>query len=77
MANQCPQPLQNVFLEHMRSKAVPVTIFLVNGIKLQGCITYFDVYAIELTRAGQTQVIYKQAVATILPGGAVDLSQNT
>ncbi len=75
MADQRPQPLQNIFLEHVRSKAVPVTIFLVNGIKLQGCITYFDMYAVELTRAGQTQVIYKQAISTILPGSPVQLSQ--
>ena len=75
MADQRPQALQNVFLEHMRVRAVPVTIFLVNGIKLQGCITYFDIYAIELTRGGQTQIIYKQAISTILPGSPVQLSQ--
>ncbi len=75
MADERSQALQTVFLEHMRSKAVPVTIFLVNGIKLQGCITYFDIYAVELTRAGQTQIIYKQAISTIFPGSPVQLSQ--
>jgi host factor-I protein len=74
MADQRPQSLQNVFLEHVRSRSVPVTIFLVNGVKLQGCITYFDTYSIELTRAGESQMIYKQAVSTILPAGPVQLS---
>ncbi len=75
MADQRPESLQTVFLEHMRSQAVPLTIFLVNGIKLQGCITYFDTYSVELTRAGQTQIVYKQAISTIVPGGPVQLSQ--
>jgi host factor-I protein len=75
MADQRPQSLQTIFLEHMRSKAVPVTIFLVNGIKLQGYITYFDTYAVELTKAGHTQVVYKHAISTILPGGPVQLSE--
>jgi len=76
MAEQRPESLQNVFLEHVRSKAVPVTIFLVNGIKLQGYITYFDAYSLELTRAGQTQVVYKGAISTIMPGSPVQLSQD-
>ena len=75
MAELRPTSLQNVFLEHVRSKSVPVTIFLVNGVKLQGCITYFDTYSIELTRAGESQMLYKQAVSTILPVGPVQLSQ--
>ena len=75
MAEARPTSLQNVFLEHVRSKGVQVTIFLVNGVKLQGSITYFDTYSIELTRAGESQMLYKQAVSTILPAGPVQLSQ--
>jgi host factor-I protein len=75
MAGQSTQTLQNVFLEHVRSNTVPVTIFLVNGIKLQGNITYSDAYTLELTRVGQSQVIYKQAISTILPGSPVQLAQ--
>ena len=74
MADQRPHSLQNVFLDHMRANGVPVTIFLVSGVKLQGCITYFDTYSIELTRAGESQMIYKQAVSTIIPAGPVQLS---
>ncbi len=71
-----PQSLQNVFLEHVRSHRVPVMIFLINGVKLQGCVTYFDTYSVELTRAGQSQVLYKQAISTIQPAEPVDLRQD-
>ncbi len=73
MADQRPAALQTIFLEHVRLKKVPVTVFLVNGIKLQGEITYFDTYAIGLSRAGHTQMIYKQAISTIQPGVPVQL----
>ncbi len=73
MADQRPASLQTIFLEHVRSNKVPVMVFLVNGIKLQGEITYFDTYAIGLTRAGHTQMIYKQAISSIQPGVPVQL----
>ena len=75
MADSRPASLQTIFLDHIRSKKVPVTVFLVNGIKLQGEITYFDTYAVGLTRAGHTQMIYKQAISTIQPGVPVQLHQ--
>ncbi len=75
MADSRPANLQTIFLEHVRSKKVPVTVFLVNGTKLQGEITYFDTYAVGLTRAGHTQMIYKQAISTIQPGVPVQLHQ--
>ncbi len=73
MADPRPANLQTIFLDHIRSKKVPVTVFLVNGTKLQGEITYFDTYAVGLTRAGHTQMIYKQAISTIQPGVPVQL----
>ena len=73
MDDQRPANLQPFFLEHVRSKKVPVTVFLVIGIKLQGEITSFDMYAIGLSRAGHTQMIYKQAISTIQPGEPVQL----
>ncbi len=73
MADPRPASLQTIFLEHVRSKKVPLTVFLVNGIKLQGEITSFDIYAIGLFKAGHTQMIYKQAIATIQPGEPVQL----
>lgn len=73
MAEPRPANLQTIFLDHVRSKRVPVTVFLVNGIKLQGEITSFDTYAITLSRAGQTQMVYKQVISTIQPGVPVQL----
>ncbi len=73
MADPRPASLQTLFLEHVRSKKVPVTVFLVNGIKLQGEITSFDIYAIGLSRAGHTRMIYKRAISTIQPGAPVQL----
>ncbi len=73
MADSRPAQLQTIFLDHIRLKKVPVTVFLVNGVKLQGEITCFDTYAVGLTRAGHTQMIYKQAISTIQPGVPVQL----
>ena len=73
MADPRPASLQTIFLDHVCSKRVPVVVFLVNSIKLQGEITYFDAYAIGLTRAGHTQMIYKQAISTIQPGVPIQL----
>jgi host factor-I protein len=73
MPDHRPANLQTIFLEHVRSKKVPVTVFLVNGTKLQGEITYLDTYAIGLSRAGHMQMIYKQAISTIQPGAPVQL----
>lgn len=59
--------LQDVFLNQVRKQHVPVTIFLVNGVKLQGVITWFDNYSMLLKRDGHIQLIYKHAVSTIMP----------
>lgn len=64
--------LQDIFLNQMRKQHEPVTVFLVNGIKLQGIITWFDNYSMLLKRDGQIQLIYKHAVSTIMPVNTVD-----
>ncbi len=73
MADPRPANLQTIFLDHLRSNKVPVTVFLVNGIKLQGVITYFDTYSISLARSGLTQMVYKQAISTIQPREPIQL----
>ncbi|WP_408887084.1 RNA chaperone Hfq [Kozakia baliensis] len=60
-------PVQDVFLNHVQSTRSPVTIFLVNGVKLQGIIPWFDEQVIILRRDGHTQLVYKHAVSTIMP----------
>ena len=67
------QNLQDAFLNHVRKTKVPVTIFLINGVKLQGVITWFDNFSILLRRDGQTQLVYKHAISTIMPSGPVQM----
>lgn len=64
------QLLQDPFLNALRREHVPVSIYLVNGIKLQGQIESFDQYVV-LLRNTVTQMVYKHAISTIVPGRAV------
>ena len=67
------QNLQDAFLNHVRKIKVPVTIFLINGVKLQGVITWFDNFCVLLRRDGQSQLVYKHAISTIMPSQPVNL----
>ena len=67
------QNLQDAFLNTVRKEKNAVTIFLVNGVKLQGVITWFDNFCILLRRDGQSQLVYKHAISTIMPTGPVQL----
>jgi len=67
--------LQDVFLNHLRREKMPVTMFLVKGVKLQGIVTWFDNFSILLRRDGQSQLVYKHAISTIMPGQPVDAAQ--
>ena len=65
--------LQDLFLNSLRRSKVPVTMFLVKGVKLQGIVTWFDNFSVLLRRDGQSQLIYKHAISTIMPAGPVDM----
>ena len=65
------QNVQDDFLNKLKNDKVSVTVFLVNGVKLQGLITWFDSFSLLLRRDGHTQLIYKHAVSTIMPTGSV------
>ena len=67
------QLLQDPFLNILRKDRIPVSIYLVNGIKLQGQIESFDQYVV-LLRNTVTQMVYKHAISTIVPGRAVNFS---
>ncbi len=67
------QDVQSDFLNDIRKNKVSVTVFLVNGVKLQGIITWFDNFSLLLRRDGHTQLIYKHAVSTIMPSTPVDI----
>ncbi|PIW28720.1 MAG: RNA chaperone Hfq [Rhodobacterales bacterium CG15_BIG_FIL_POST_REV_8_21_14_020_59_13] len=65
--------LQDVFLNSVRKTKTPLTIFLVNGVKLQGVVTWFDNFCLLLRRDGQSQLVYKHAISTIMPAAPVSL----
>jgi host factor-I protein len=67
--------LQDAFLNLLRRSKTPVTMFLVKGVKLQGIVTWFDNFSILLRRDGQSQLVYKHAISTIMPAQPVDASQ--
>jgi host factor-I protein len=74
MANEKSQNIQDVFLNTLRKKKIPVTIFLSNGVKLQGNITSFDNFSLLLRRGPQVQLVYKHTIATVVPSASVVLS---
>lgn len=66
--------LQDTFLNHLRKQKTPTTVFLTNGVKLQGIITGFDSFALMLRREAHAQLIYKHAVSTIMPNVPIMLN---
>lgn len=73
MSSDKKQNLQDVFLNHVRKQKIPVTVFLVNGVKLQGIITWFDNFCALLRRDGHSQLVYKHAISTVMPVTPVSL----
>lgn len=73
MSSEKTQNLQDVFLNHVRKQKTPVTVFLVNGVKLQGIITWFDNFCVLLRRDGHSQLVYKHAISTVMPVTPVSL----
>lgn len=73
MAAEKTQNLQDSFLNFVRKSKVPLTIFLVNGVKLQGVVTWFDNFCLLLRRDGHSQLVYKHAISTIMPGQPIQM----
>jgi host factor-I protein len=73
MAQDKAQNLQDTFLNTVRRGKVSVTVFLVNGVKLQGVITWFDNFCVLLRRDGMSQLVYKHAISTIMPAQQISL----
>lgn len=70
------QPLQDSFLNALRKERIPVSIYLVNGIKLQGQIDSFDQFVVRLKNSA-SHLVYKHAISTIVPGRAIQLLSAT
>lgn len=66
--------LQDIFLNSIRKSKTPVTMFLVKGVKLQGIITWFDNFSVLLRRDGQSQLIYKHAISTVMPAHPINMA---
>ena len=73
MSSEKKQSLQDTFLNSVRKTKTPLTIFLVNGVKLQGVVSWFDNFCVLLRRDGQSQLVYKHAISTIMPAQPVQL----
>ena len=73
MAAERSQTVQDVFLNHIRKQKTPVTVFLVNGVKLQGVVTWFDNFCVLLRRDAHSQLVYKHAISTVMPSLPVQL----
>ena len=73
MPTQNTSSLQDKFLKYLRDKRSEVTIFLANGIRLQGQLSSFDNFTIQLVRGNGTQIVYKHAISAIHPTGLVQL----
>lgn len=70
------QGLQDRFLNKVRKDKIPLTIFLMNGVKLQGIVTWFDNFCVLLRRDGHSQLVYKHAISTIMPGQPVNMMED-
>ncbi|MBO6827751.1 MAG: RNA chaperone Hfq [Sneathiella sp.] len=73
MASEKSLNVQDVFLNKVRKDNVPVTIFLVNGVKLQGSVSAFDNFCVTLRRDKQDQLVYKHAISTVMPASPIQL----
>ena len=73
MSQDKSKNLQDTFLNSVRKTKTPLTIFLVNGVKLQGVVSWFDNFCVLLRRDGQSQLVYKHAISTVMPMGPIQL----
>lgn len=73
MSSEKSQNVQDVFLNAIRKQKIPVTVFLVNGVKLQGIVTWFDNFSVLLRRDAHSQLVYKHAISTVMPAAPVQL----
>ena len=72
MSDERSQNVQEIFLNSIRKEKIPVTVFLINGVKLQGIVTWFDNFSLLLKREAHVQLVYKHAISTIMPAEPVN-----
>ncbi len=69
------QNLQDLFLNQARRKAMPLTLFLMNGFQMRGTVTGFDNFVVVIDSDGKNQMIYKHAISTVSPARPLQLKQ--
>ena len=76
MSDERSQNVQEIFLNSIRKERIPVTVFLINGVKLQGIVTWFDNFSLLLKREAHVQLVYKHAISTIMPAEPVNFENS-
>ena len=76
MSDERTQNVQEIFLNSIRKEKIPVTVFLINGVKLQGIVTWFDNFSLLLKREAHVQLVYKHAISTIMPTEPVNFENS-
>ena len=76
MSDERSQKVQEIFLNSIRKEKIPVTVFLINGVKLQGIVTWFDNFSLLLKREAHVQLVYKHAISTIMPAEPVNFENS-
>ena len=76
MSDERTQNVQEIFLNSIRKEKIPVTVFLINGVKLQGIVTWFDNFSLLLKREAHVQLVYKHAISTIMPAEPVNFENS-
>jgi host factor-I protein len=76
MAKDNIHRLQDTFLDHLMRRRTPVTVFLANGVRLQGVVAGFDAFCVLLERDGEQQIVYKHSITTTVPAYPVDLRED-
>jgi len=76
LSDERSQNVQEIFLNSIRKEKIPVTVFLINGVKLQGIVTWFDNFSLLLKREAHVQLVYKHAISTIMPSEPVNFENS-
>jgi host factor-I protein len=76
LSDERAQNVQEIFLNSIRKEKIPVTVFLINGVKLQGIVTWFDNFSLLLKREAHVQLVYKHAISTIMPTEPVNFENS-
>jgi len=76
LSDERAQNVQEIFLNSIRKEKIPVTVFLINGVKLQGIVTWFDNFSLLLKREAHVHLVYKHDISMIMPTETVNFENS-